>query len=96
MDTFNGKEKINIRLHICFLVGLIFIFTITMISDFNRQTFARAKKTEEKDESKLNVLNLHGRELGLVDTDGNVFNRYGKLLGSVNTKKGIVFMTTLQ
>jgi len=91
MDTFNRKTKINIRLYIRLLAGLVFIGAITMVTDFNRQTFAQNKNTEEKDVSKLNVLNVHGRELGLVDTDGNVFNRYGRLLGSVAAEDGTIF-----
>ena len=91
MDRFSCKKKINIKLYICLVFGLVFTATITMISDFNGQAFAQTKKTEEKDESKLNVLNLYGRALGSVDTDGNVFNRYGRLLGSVDPKDGTVF-----
>ena len=91
MDRFNCKKKINIRLCLCLVFGLVFTAMITMISDYNGQAFAQSKKTDEKDEFKLNVLNLYGRALGSVDIDGNVFNRYGRLLGSVDPEDGTVF-----
>jgi len=93
MEPFNGKKKIDIRLYICLVFGLVFISTVIMINDFNRQIFAQTEKekAEKKDDSKLNVLNLYGRALGSVDTDGNILNRYGKFLGSVDTEEGTVF-----
>jgi len=91
MDTFKNKKNRNIKLYICLMVGLVFISTVIMITDYNRKIFAQTEKAAEKDESKLNVINIHGREIGSVDTDGNVFNRYGKLIGSVDMEKGTIF-----
>ena len=91
MEKVDDKKKRNNRWYIFLVVGFVSVSTFNMMCYFNGQAFAQTKKTAEKDDSKLNVMNLYGRALGSVNTDGNIFNRFGRLVGSVDIEKGTIF-----
>jgi hypothetical protein len=85
METFRGNRNTHGWISICLGMGLICIFTLSIIAGFDGEAFAQSKKDKGEDVSKANVLNRYGKAVGSVDENGAVFNLYGKSVGSVDS-----------
>ena len=85
MDTFRGNRNIHGWISICLGMGLLCIFTLSIITGFDGEAFAKSEKAKREDVSKANVLNRYGKAVGSVDENGTVFNLYGRSVGSVDS-----------
>ena len=82
MVWFNGKKNINWGEGICLVMGIVFIFSVTLILDSSDQALAQ---TNQEDKPELNVFNPVGRPVGAVDDGGNIYNPVGRLIGTVDS-----------
>ena len=85
MDTFRGNRNIHGWISICLGMGLLCIFTLSIITGFDGEAFAKSEKAKREDVSKANVLNRYGKAVGSVDENGTVFNLYVRSVGSVDS-----------
>jgi hypothetical protein len=90
MDTFRGNRNTHGWISICLGMGLLCIFTLSIIAGFDGEAFAQSEKDKGEDVSKANVLNRYGKAVGSVDENGNVFNLNGRSVGSVDSS-GTIF-----
>jgi hypothetical protein len=85
MDKFRGNRNMHAWISICVGMGLLCIFTLSIMAGFDGEAFAQNKNAKGEDVSKANVLNRYGKAIGSVDENGNVFNLYGRSVGSVDS-----------
>ena len=85
MDTFRGNRNIHRWISICLGMGLLCIFTLSIMAAFEGKAFAQSEKAKGEDVSKASVLNRYGKAVGSVDENGTVFNLYGRSVGSVDS-----------
>jgi len=85
MDTFRGNRNMHGWISIYLRMGLFCLFTLSIMTGFDGETFAQSEKARGKDVSTANVLNRYGKAVGSVDESGTVFNLYGRSVGSVDS-----------
>ena len=85
MDTFRGNRNIHGWISICLGMGLLCIFTLSIITGFDGEAFAKSEKAKRENFSKANVLNRYGKVVGSVDENGTVFNLYGRSVGYIDS-----------
>ena len=85
MDTFRDNKNMHGWIPICLRMGLLCIFTLSIMAGFNGEAFAQSEKAKREDVSKANVLNRYGKAVGSVDENGTVFNLYGRSVGAVDS-----------
>lgn len=85
MDTFRDNRNMHGWISICLGMGLLCIFTLSIMAGFNGEAFAQSEKTKGEDVPEANVLNRYGKAVGSVDENGTVFNLYGRSVGSVDS-----------
>jgi hypothetical protein len=90
MNTFRGNKNTRGGISIFLGMGLLYIFSFSIIAGFGGEVFAQGKKTKGEDVSTANVLNRYGKAVGSVDENGTVFSLYGRSVGSVDSD-GTIF-----
>ena len=85
MDTFRDNRNMHRWISNCLGIGLLCIFTLSIMVGFDGEAFAQSEKAKGEDVSKANVLNRYGKAVGSVDENGTVFNLYGRSVGSVDS-----------
>ena len=90
MVNLIGRNYRHKRVFTWVIMSLAAGFPLLFMDGHINEVFAQEEKRPEKEDSTWDVLNLYGRVVGSVDTEGNVSNLYGRSVGSVDDT-GIVF-----
>lgn len=90
MSVSKKRKRPNPRRKSLFLEGLLPLLALVVLVNTGTWVSAKDKVDPKKKVEKGLALNLNDREVGSVDSEGNVYNRYEKFIGSID-KKGNVY-----
>lgn len=94
MNVSKKRKRPGPRTKRFFLKGIVPLLAAVFLVHNGTPVSAKEKVDSEKTVERGFALNLHGREIGSVDSEGNVYNRYEKFVGSVD-KKGKVYNVSM-
>ena len=89
MNASKKKKRPNPLRKGLFLKSLVPFLALVVLVNTGTWVSAKDKVVPEKMVEKGLALNLNDREVGSVDSEGNVYNRYEKFIGSVDDKGNV-------
>lgn len=88
MNVSKKRKRPGHRVMILFLKSIVPFLAMILVNTGTAVSATKEAGSEKLIEKGL-VLNLAGRDIGVVDSEGNVYNRYEKFIGSIDEKGNI-------